>query len=180
VIFSLLVLLFGTVAPETASTSSKEPKAYSPAPAELGKREERLLGAHNRERALVGAPPLRWDTALAASAAAYGPTLGSFGRLVHSPRASRPAQGENLWFGTKGAYTLEQMVGSWIEEKRHFRSGSFPNVSSTGAWLDVSHYTQLIWRSTTSLGCAIHSTRDRDFLICRYSPRGNRDGQVVP
>ena len=33
----------------------------------------RLLAAHNRERAAVGVPPLRWDPALAASAAYYGP-----------------------------------------------------------------------------------------------------------
>ena len=30
---------------------------------------ERLLAVHNRERALVGAPPLQWDASLAAHAA---------------------------------------------------------------------------------------------------------------
>jgi len=43
----------------------------------------RLLAAHNRERALVGAPPLQWDADLAAHAASYGPLLASLRHLVH-------------------------------------------------------------------------------------------------
>lgn len=140
----------------------------------------RLLAAHNRERAAVGVPPLRWDPALAAAAAAYGPALAATGRMVHSNRASRPGQSENLWMGTSGAYSPEQMVGSWASERKWFRPGIFPNVSTTGNWVDVSHYTQMIWRTTTSVGCAVHRSRGMDYLICRYSPRGNQDGRAVP
>ena len=140
----------------------------------------RLLAAHNRERAAAGVPPLRWDPALAAAAATYGPSLAAAGRLVHSNRTGRPNQSENLWMGTRGFYSPEQMVGSWASERTMFRPGIFPNVSSTGNWLDVAHYTQMIWRSTTAVGCAIYSSRSWDYLICRYSPRGNRDGQRVP
>ena len=140
----------------------------------------RLLAAHNRERASVGVPPLRWDAALAASAAAYGPTLAALGRLQHSPRDIRPGQSENLWMGTRGAFSPEQMVGSWAAERADFRPGTFPHVSRTGNWFDVSHYTQMIWPGTTSLGCAVHRNRRYDFLICRYAPRGNIDGRRVP
>jgi hypothetical protein len=137
----------------------------------------RLLAAHNAERARVGVPPLQWDPALAAAAAAYGPTLERLGRLQHSPRASRPGQRENLWMGTRGAFSPEQMVGNWIAERAYYQPGLFPNVSRTGNWLDVSHYTQLIWRTTTRVGCAVHRTARWDFLICRYSPPGNVDGR---
>ena len=139
----------------------------------------RLLAAHNRERANFGFPPLVWDPLLASSAAAYGPTLASLGTLQHSPRQSRPGQRENLWKGSRGYFTPEQMVGLWIAERRYFRPGIFPNVSTTGNWMDVSHYTQLVWPTTTRLGCAIHSTRSTDFLICRYSPPGNIDGRMI-
>jgi hypothetical protein len=138
--------------------------------------EARLLALHNGERARVGSPALRWDPALAAAAASYGPSLDRLGRLEHSPRASRPGQRENLWMGTRGAFSPDQMVGSWIAERSYFRPGVFPNVSRTGNWLDVSHYTQLIWRTTTHVGCAVHRGARYDFLICRYSPPGNRDG----
>ena len=140
----------------------------------------RILAAHNRERALVRAAPLRWDPALAAAAAAYGPTLERLGQLEHSPRAGRPGQSENLWMGSAGRYAPEQMVGSWASEKARFRPGVFPDVSITGDWLDVSHYTQMIWPTTTSVGCALQRGRRADFLICRYAPKGNQDGRRVP
>lgn len=139
----------------------------------------RLLAAHNRERARMAVAPLRWDPALAASAAAYGPTLARLGRLQHSPRATRPGQSENLWMGTRGAFAPEQMVGTWLAERRYFRGGTFPWVSVTGNWLDVAHYSQIIWSGSTAVGCAIHSSYRYDFLICRYSPRGNIDGRRV-
>jgi hypothetical protein len=139
----------------------------------------RLLAAHNAERARVGVALLRWDPALAASAASYGPPLGAIGRLQHSPRASRPNQRENLWMGSGGVFSLEQMVGNWINERASFRPGTYPYVSRTGNWFDVSHYTQIIWSGTTRVGCAVHRTRRWDFLICRYSPPGNIDGRRV-
>jgi len=140
----------------------------------------RLLAAHNRERALFGAAPLQWDPNLAVAAASYGPMLSATGRLQHSTRANRPGQAENLWMGTRGAYPPEAMVGAWIDEKRSFRPGIFPNVSTSGNWQDVGHFTQLIWKRTTHVGCAVHRDARWDFLICRYSPKGNVDGRQVP
>ena len=140
----------------------------------------RLLAAHNAERARWRLPPLAWDPVLAQSAAAYGPALAQIGRLQHSPRRGRPGQAENLWMGTRGAFPIEQMVGSWLAERADFRPGTFPAVSRTGDWLAVAHYTQIIWPTTTRVGCAIHSSRAWDFLICRYSPQGNIDGRRVP
>src|SRR5688500_15806534 len=111
----------------------------------------RLLAAHNIERARARAPALRWNPALAAAAAAYGPSLAARGRLEHSPRNARPGQSENLWRGSRGRFSPEQMVGSWAAERAYFRPGTFPNVSRTGNWMDVAHYTQMIWRSTTDV-----------------------------
>ena len=140
----------------------------------------RILAAHNAARAEVGAPPLQWDPQLAASAASYGPALASVGRLVHSPRQGRENQRENLWMGQAGNYLPEEMVFAWVDEKRLFQPGLFPAVSRTGNWADVAHYTQMIWKGTTHVGCAIHTQGGWDYLICRYSPPGNRDGRPVP
>jgi hypothetical protein len=140
----------------------------------------RVLALHNRERAAVGAPPLAWDPMLASAAASYGPALASLGRLAHSPRDTRPGQRENLAMGSISHYGLEDLVGFWIEEKRDFQAGLFPNVSRTGQWKDVAHYTQMIWKGTTNVGCALHAASGRNYLICRYSPPGNADGRQVP
>jgi hypothetical protein len=140
----------------------------------------RVLASHNIERSRMGVPSLQWDPALASAAASYGPSLALMGRLQHSPRESRPGQRENLWMGTRGFYSPEQMVWSWVSERSMFRPGVFPDVSTTGNWSDVSHYTQLIWRTTTHVGCAVHGAGQWEFLICRYSPPGNIDGRRVP
>ena len=158
----------------------REERPADAAPQDLSRLEPRLLALHNRERAAVGAAPLAWDPALARAAAAYGPALERLGRLAHSAPAARPGQGENLWMGTRGAYQLEDMAGGWAGERRLFRPGTFPNVSRSGQWSDVGHYTQMIWKDTRRVGCAVHTGAAWDFLICRYSPPGNVVGQKVP
>ena len=138
----------------------------------------RLLAAQNRERLLVGHAPLTWDPYLAASAASYGPTLASLHQLVHSPRETRPGQRENLARAWHGTMSPEQLVGLWSAEKRMMQPGLFPAVSATGRWEDVAHYTQMVWPTTTHVGCAVFAS-DWDYLICRYSPPGNIDGKPV-
>ncbi|HEX8654841.1 MAG TPA: CAP domain-containing protein [Allosphingosinicella sp.] len=140
----------------------------------------RIVALHNRERVAVGATPLAWDEMLASAAASYGPALAARGRLAHSPSGSRPGQGENLWMGTAGAFSIEEMIGSWAAEKSVFVPGAVPNVSRSGHFGDVGHYTQMIWRTTTRVGCALHRGRANDFLICRYAPPGNVVGGAVP
>lgn len=148
-------------------------------PQNLGTLEARMLALHNHERAAYGATPLVWDEGLARAAAAYGPELERLGRLVHSPPDRRPRQGENLWMGTRDAYSLEEMVGSWAAERRLFKPGFFPDVSESGHWSDVAHYTQMIWPSTSRVGCAIHKGERWDFLICEYAPTGNVVGHML-
>ena len=162
------------------SGASSAAGAYVATSQNLDGLNSRILLAHNVARAEVGAPPLSWDPALAIAAASYGPTLSRMGRLVHSPRAGRENQRENLWMGQRGRFGPEQMVGVWSNEKHRFFPGRFPNVSRTGNWSDVAHYTQMIWRTTTHVGCAIYRDAAWDYLICRYSPPGNRDGSLVP
>ena len=137
-----------------------------------------MLAAHNRERALVGAPPLEWDANLAAHAASYGPALESLRRLVHSPREERPGERENLAMAWHETMSPEQLVNLWSREKLLLQPGIFPAVSRTGQWEDVAHYTQMVWPTTTRVGCAIYSA-DWDYLICRYSPPGNIDGKPI-
>lgn len=140
----------------------------------------RIVSLHNQLRSTAGVRPVMWDRGLAAAADAYAAELARTGRWGHSPQASRPGQGENLWMGTRGAFNVDQMVGAWASEGRLFRSGAFPVVSRSGNWEDVGHYTQMIWPGSTRVGCAIRSSVSNDFLVCRYSPAGNVMGATVP
>ena len=141
--------------------------------------EGRVLAAHNRERAAAGIPALQWNSELEASAERWGDHLARLGRLEHYPDDPSDAdpQGENLWAGTKGAWTPEEMVGLWIAEKKHYRPGVFPRNTRTGNLEDVGHYTQLMWRSSTHVGCAVTKGARFDFLTCRYSEGGNVIGE---
>lgn len=150
------------------------------APASAQPWEAQALALHNRERAVWGVPPLAWDLGLAAAADLYASELARTGRWGHSPKASRPGQGENLWMGTTGAYDIGDMVGGWLGERRWFRPGVFPAVSTTGNWIDVGHYTQIISSRSLRVGCAMRSGGRWTYLVCRYSPGGNADGRAMP
>jgi len=140
----------------------------------------RILQLHNAERARVGAPPVIWDPALASAAQAYAFRIAPLGRLVHSSKAERGRTGENLWMGTRGAFSVESMVGAWSAERRYFRPGVFPNNSTTGNWADVGHYTAMIWPTTTRIGCGVGAAGRNEVLVCRYGPGGNIDGRRIP
>lgn len=138
---------------------------------------ERLLAAHNAERERRGVPRFEWSARLAAQAQVWAATLARSNRFEHA--ADRSGAGENLWMGSAGRYTPEAMIDGFVSEGRHFRPGRFPNVSRTGNWLDIGHYTQLIWPDTREVGCAVSSGADSDILVCRYFPAGNMVGQKV-
>lgn len=139
--------------------------------------ETRLLAIQNHERAAAGVQPLRWDPGLAHAAQDWADHLATTGGFAHAPVDRRQPMGENLWAGTKGRYSLEAMVDAWTREKRDFKPGVFPDNSRTGRVEDVGHYTQLMWRGTREVGCALASGVQEDVLVCRYSDAGNWVGE---
>lgn len=140
-------------------------------------REARVLAAHNRERAALGIPPLRWNADLAADAQVWADHLGRTGAFEHAPENERSPQGENIWGGTRGYYAVEDQVGAWVAEKHYFKPGRFPDNSVTGHYADVGHYTQVMWRDTREVGCAWARSNVEDLLVCRYTSAGNWYGK---
>ncbi|MEJ6486808.1 CAP domain-containing protein [Nostoc punctiforme UO1] len=134
---------------------------------------EAILAAHNKYRAEVGVPPLRWSDNLAASAQQWANHLAQTGIFQHSQ------SGENLAQGSAGAFSVTQLVDMWGNEKNHFHKGNFPDISNTGEWKDVGHYTQVVWKNTTEVGCSLARGNSNDVLVCHYNPVGNVMGQSV-
>lgn len=139
--------------------------------------EQRVLAAQNRERAALGLAPMVWDASLAISANQWANTLARDGRFEHAPFNPSDPQGENLWAGTKGYFPIEARVDAWLREKQHFVPGVFPNNSNTGRVQDVGHYTQIVWRNTGKVGCAVAAGAAEEVLVCRYSEPGNWRGE---
>lgn len=133
----------------------------------------RILGMHNAERNRLSLEPLKWNVHLEREAEQWARVLSEKGVLQHADRSTRNGTGENLWMGTAGNWPIETMVGMFLEEKKHYRHDSFPNISRTGSWSDVGHYTQIVWRDTKEVGCAVVTARGNDVLVCRYWPAGN-------
>lgn len=142
-------------------------------PVPSGGMVQEILDAHNRYRAEVGVPPLQWSDSLAASAQQWADHLAATGAFEHS------RSGENLAQGSTGGFSVTQLVDMWGSEKQYFIYGTFPDVSSSGNWFDVGHYTQVVWRNTTEVGCGLASGNGNDVLVCHYNPAGNVIGQVV-
>ncbi len=137
-----------------------------------------MMDGHNAARAAVGVPPLTWSDTLAASARAYAETMAKSGKFQHAPQPiDMSREGENLWTGTRYAYAYTEMMGHWVAEQTDFVNGPTPAFSRTRRWEDVAHYTQIVWRGTTQVGCAMASNATDDYLVCRYSPPGNVMGE---
>lgn len=156
----------------SASTAVAQGGAYALQPA-----ERQMLDIHNRERAAVGAPALRWNVQLASDAAEHAQQLARTGSLVHAPRQGRGIARENLSQGPLG-WGPDQFIRQWLDEKRVFHGGIYPDVC-TGGWSNCAHYTQVIWPGTTDLGCGMTAGRGAAWFVCRYSPGGNKDGTAL-
>jgi hypothetical protein len=132
-----------------------------------------LLAAQNSYRASLGLAPLQWSDRLAASAQGWADHLAAIGRLEHS------GSGQNLAMATAGTRSLTQLVALWGSEKAYFVNGDFPAISTRGDWMKVGHYSQMVWRATTEVGCGFARSHGRDVLVCNYDPPGNVMGERV-
>lgn len=136
-----------------------------------------VVATHNAARAEVGVEPVQWNAKLAADAAEWARHLAATGQFEHDDREQDEPEGENLWMGTRGYYPVQRMVKAWEEEKKAFRPGRFPDNSRTGSWEDVGHYTQMVWKDTREVGCAIARNASDEVLVCRYAQAGNVMGE---
>ena len=66
--------------------------------------------------------------------------------------------------------STESLVSGWINEKPYMGG----------------HYTQMVWKDTKEVGCAIATSNGKTsdgmagvvaYLVCRYTPPGNMNGE---
>jgi hypothetical protein len=160
----------GTVAALSWLAAGQATAAPAPQPEPLA---PAMLRIHNATRAALGVAPLDWDDRLAADAEAYARVLAAHGALTHSD----VPEGENLFMGTRGAFSFAAMAGAWAAEGRLFRRGRFPDIAASGGWEELGHYTQMIWAGTTKVGCGVAAAARWEVLVCRYDPAGNVIGE---
>ena len=88
------------------------------------------------------------------------------GTLVHSDRTGLD-YGENLAYGT---ITAIEAIDLWYAENAYY-SYTDPDYDTFDSY---GHFTQLIWNSTTEVGCVVQDCpNSRIYVICEYTPQGN-------
>jgi pathogenesis-related protein 1 len=146
------------------------------------------LRAHNETRQAVGLEPLKWNCALAEFAQKWANTDTGNHSTEQQRKGIVPGDGagENLahGFDSETPVTVQSLIQGWIDEKQYLQSDRktcTPNPKN----IPCGHYTQMVWRTTTEVGCGIirksnsfteDSKGKASYLVCIYNPGGNMDG----
>ena len=127
-----------------------------------------ILDVHNRERAAVSIPPLKWSDSLAAESKTWAEHLATTGKFEHDTPIF-PAKGENIagFNPSKGVSAPGEGQELWVAEK----SRALETRPITDANLyPVGHYVQMVSPGSTHVGCATASGSGHPYsiLVCRY------------
>lgn len=131
---------------------------------------DQMVDAHNQARSQVGVAPLQWSPQLAAYAQEWANKLVQENRFEHRPDSP---YGENLTAATGQQLTPARVVKSWSDELVDYSYTT--NTCTTGK--ACGHYTQVVWRASTQVGCGMARSASQEVWVCNYNPPGNYVGQ---
>ena len=139
----------------------------------------RILAAHNAERARAGVPPLTWDNALGTAAAAYAQQMAIPAASLIPTALRAREQARICGWARMGHSASKRWSAAGHPRSAISMPVRFPNISRTGDWEDVGHYTQMIWPTTRA--SAARSPRPRASIISSAATptTGNIDGRPV-
>lgn len=153
-----------------------------------GQDKTAMLDAHNLARQKVKVPDLTWSKELAKYAFLWANYLKKEhnGEMQHRPDSGKYKQkhGENLSWGSAvkwsdGTIEIQEIspqdvVSGWESENIYYdlKAGQCRKNKVCG------HYTQVVWRDTQKVGCAMVINQDKSQIwVCNYSPPGNWVGE---
>ncbi|KAH6779430.1 CAP secretory protein [Perilla frutescens var. hirtella] len=157
--YAFILVLFFLTSTTTAAAATQQNEV------------QQFLGVQNAARSALRLPPLAWDAKIARYAAGYAGQRRGDCALQHS----NGPYGENIFWGSGNRWTAAQAAAAWVSERRGYNYWS----NSCAYGQDCGHYTQIVWRGTTRVGCArvlCYGGRGV-FMICNYDPPGNYIGE---
>ncbi len=135
-----------------------------------------ITEAHNKYRRKTGGglPELVWDKNMAAYAQKWANYLKRTNgcRMKHRRGSYKKRRyGENLAWSGGGELEPDDVVGMWYREIKDY---DYKTNTCSGM---CGHYTQVIWKTTKKLGCAMAKCGNDEVWVCNYSPPGNIVGR---
>ena len=146
------------------------------------------LASHNRVRAKHGLQPLKWSNKLAKYSQQWADHLGRDQSCKMYHRSGSPPYGENLYISSpiiwksegrevsreRNRVSIRNVVKVWTDEERWYNY----RTNSCRPGKQCGHYTQVVWRETTEVGCAVKFCGDKSQnWVCSYNPPGNYTGK---
>jgi len=154
---------------------------------ERAKFRAEVLDRHNAVRKQYCAKTLERNTTLEQQAQKYCDDMAKSGNFAHSNRTDA---GENSYQHTPFDYTKNN-GRSWLVAFNfdRFCLGATPvdywaaegaNYTSTKPVPTELHFTQIVWKATTSLGVGLCVIPNNGLMVvANYYPRGNYEGQFA-
>ena len=125
-----------------------------------------MVERHNFWRNAVGVSPLTWSDKLARVAQGWANNQAKRNcGCSHSPDRK---YGENIYCSEGMDNTAADVVDDWAEEIKFYNA---VNGKCKGGV--CGHYTQLVWRRTTQVGCGMARCGEKEIWVCNYDPPGN-------
>lgn len=123
---------------------------------------QKALNEHNAVRAMYGANPMVWSGELA-----------EYAQNVVDACPSQPTPGmygENMAIGT--ALTCQKAVKLWASE-----ASKYPVGVDAGYSAETGSFTQVVWKDSVEVGCAVKDCPTGTIVACSYKSPGNIIGQ---
>jgi len=77
---------------------------------------------------------------------------------------------------------VSRIFAAWLLASAFGWADEFPNynyaANTCASGQQCGHYTQMVWRTSTQVGCAsVTCSNGKVLVVCNYSPAGNTMGQ---
>jgi uncharacterized protein YkwD len=132
---------------------------------------EETLNSHNYHRKVAGSAPLKWDNELFAHAQKWADHLAAKGYIYHDVYTRPDNEGENIGINWGTTTTpLSVVIDRWVDEREIYysRQGK-QRILGYHNYSKVGHWVQVIWKSTTRVGCAYQISHVHQCIVwvCR-------------
>jgi uncharacterized protein YkwD len=163
---------------ESSSAAAATSSSASPASTSVSSDyQQGILDSHNIHRENASVPSLTWSDDMASIASEIAASC----TYAHNTAAGGGGYGQNIGAGADSSGVAAMITDEMYNDEIGWYPGygSEPDMTNFEHW---GHYSQIVWKSTTSVGCATQycpnglantgSGVSPYFTVCNYSPPG--------